>query len=306
MIVITGAMMAAGAAAGGASGLKALGSYFKNRDALRRKNKQIAKAEIRDSRNFLAQSQQYKAYVDNALAEYEADKANLAVQYEFNGRARQESIEAGLTQLADISDGFIEKAFSRQMKLAEATGKTAAAGLTGTTAERFDRVQKGVAQRNTARDVQSMGAAESAFMFRDKQAQFAQAVANQNAYNRVRPPSFGPAPAAPMGRERMEDNTTRDLMFGLGTAVLDGAAAGFGAAPKTPFKNNIPKPKPNLGNFSSASIPGINYDSFSIYPEAFSMNNAVGGSNGFSSFFMPTGRGQSTTSLINTPMFNAF
>ena len=227
MIVITGAMMAAGAAAGGASGLKALGSYFKNRDALRRKNKQIAKAELRDSQNFLAQSQQYKAYVDNALAEYEADKANLSMQYEFNGRARQESIEAGLTQLADISDGFIEKAFSRQMKLAEATGKTAAAGMTGVSAGRFDRVQRGVAARNTGRDVASMQRAEGAFMFREKQAQFAQAVANQNAYNRVRPPSFGPAPAAPMGRERMEDNTGRDLMFGLGTAVLDGAAAGF-------------------------------------------------------------------------------
>ena len=244
MIVITGAMMAAAGASAGAGGLKAIGSYFKNRDTLRRKNKQIAKAELRDSRNFIAQSQQYKAYVDNALAEYEADKANLAMQYEFNGRARQESIEAGLTQLADISDGFIEKAFSRQMKLAEATGKAAAAGLTGTTARRFDTAQKGVAGRNTARDGQSMVAAEGAFMFREKQAEFAQAVANQNAYNRVRPPSFGPAPAAPIARERLEDNSTRDLLFGLGTAVLDGAAAGFGAAPKTPFKNNIPTPKP--------------------------------------------------------------
>ena len=56
MIVITGAMMAAGAAAGGAGGLKALGSYFKNRDALSRKNKQIAKADFRDSKNFIAQS----------------------------------------------------------------------------------------------------------------------------------------------------------------------------------------------------------------------------------------------------------
>ena len=60
------------------------------------------------------------------------------MQYEFNGRARQESIESGLTQLADISDGFIEKAFSRKMKLAEATGKAAAAGMTGVTADRFD------------------------------------------------------------------------------------------------------------------------------------------------------------------------
>lgn len=247
--------MAAGAAAGGASGLKALGSYFKNRDALRRKNKQIEKAELRDSRNFLANSQKYKAYVDSALAEYEADKANLSVQYEFNGRARQEAIEAGLTQLADLSDGFIEKAFSRQMKLAEATGKTAAAGVTGRTAERFDRVQRGVAARNTGRDVASMQRAEGSFMFRDKQAQFAQAVANQNAYNRVRPPSFGPAPAAPMGRERLEDTSGRDLAFGLGAAVLDGVSAGFSVAPKTPFKNNIPKPDAN----SPWSLPaGIN------------------------------------------------
>lgn len=297
MIVITGAMMAAGAAAGGASGLKALGSYFKNRDALSRKNKQIAKAEFRDSQNFIAQSQQYKAFVDNALAEYEADKANLSVQYEFNGRARQESIEAGLTQLADISDGFIEKAFARQMKLAEATGKTAAAGLTGTTADRFDRVQKGVAQRNTARDGQSMVAAEGAFMFRDKQAQFAQAVANQNAYNRVRPPSFGPAPAAPMARERMADNTGRDLMFGLGTAVLDGAAAGFGAAPKTPFKNNIG----SNGSSRAFSLPQLS-PTAQINPAVggqFFMDNALG-NNGFSSFFAPTGRGISTTNLINT------
>jgi hypothetical protein len=297
MIVITGAMMAAGAAAGGASGLKALGSFFKNRDALSRKNKQIAKAEFRDSQNFIAQSQQYKAFVDNALAEYEADKANLSVQYEFNGRARQESIEAGLTQLADISDGFIEKAFARQMKLAEATGKTAAAGLTGTTADRFDRVQKGVAQRNTARDGQSMVAAEGAFMFRDKQAQFAQAVANQNAYNRVRPPSFGPAPAAPMARERMADNTGRDLMFGLGTAVLDGAAAGFGAAPKTPFKNNIG----SNGSSRAFSLPQLS-PTAQINPAVggqFFMDNALG-NNGFSSFFAPTGRGISTTNLINT------
>ena len=118
------------------------------------------------------------------------------------------------------------------MKLAEATGKAAAAGLMVLQLD-FDTAQKGVAGRNTARDGQSMVAAEGAFMFREKQAEFAQAVANQNAYNRVRPPSFGPAPAAPMGRERMADNTGRDLMFGLGTAVLDGVAAGFGAAPKT-------------------------------------------------------------------------
>ena len=98
MIVITGAMMASAGATAGGGGLKALGSYFKNRDALRRKNKQIEKAELRDSLNFLANSQKYKAYVDSALAEYEADKANLAMQYEFNGRARQEAIEAGLTQ----------------------------------------------------------------------------------------------------------------------------------------------------------------------------------------------------------------
>ena len=276
MIVITGAMMAAGAAAGGASGLKAIGSYFKNRDTLRRKNKQIAKAELRDSRNFIAQSQQYKAYVDNALAEYEADKANLAMQYEFNGRARQESIEAGLTQLADISDGFIEKAFSRQMKLAEATGKAAAAGLTGTTARRFDTAQRGVAGRNTARDGQSMVATEGAFMFREKQAQFAQAVANQNAYNRVRPPSFGPAPAAPMGRERMEDNTTRDLMFGLGTAVLDGAAAGFSVAPKTPFKNNIPTPKPASPWQLPAGINPLGIDAQQFGTANFQLNGFNG------------------------------
>ena len=53
MIVITGAMMAAGAAAGGASGLKALGSYFKNRDTLRRKNKQIEKLSFKMLRTFM-------------------------------------------------------------------------------------------------------------------------------------------------------------------------------------------------------------------------------------------------------------
>ena len=44
------------------------------------------------------------------VSAYLADIENLSKQYQFNARARQNSIETGLTQLADISDGFIQKA----------------------------------------------------------------------------------------------------------------------------------------------------------------------------------------------------
>ena len=205
MIVITGAMMASAAIAGGGSALSAYGDYQKNRAALRRSNKQAEKLEFQDAQAFMRNIGAYKDYVDTELEAYAADIRNLTQTYELNGRARQRSIEAGLTQLADISDGFIQKAFSRKTRLAEATGKAAASGMTGVTAGRFDRVQRGQAAMNTAVDGESMTRAVGAFMFRDQGAALQQEYANKNAFNRVRPHKFGPAPAAPMDRARQQD-----------------------------------------------------------------------------------------------------
>ena len=132
-------MAGTGAAAGGSStALKAVGDYYKNRDKISRQNKQIARAERKDIQGWLGQMQQYAAYNKAQLDQFEADIANLNQQYEFNGRARQEAIEAGLTQLADISDGFIERAFARNMKAAEASGRFLSTGQTGRTTKRME------------------------------------------------------------------------------------------------------------------------------------------------------------------------
>lgn len=237
MIVITGAMMASAAIAGGGSALSAFGNYQKNRAALKRANKQAEKLEFQDARDFMSNVGAYKDYVDSELEAYAMDIKNLVETYELNGRARQRSIEAGLTQLADISDGFIQKAFSRKTRLAEATGKPAASGMTGVTAERFDRVQRGQAAKNTGMDVESMNRAVGAFMFRDQGAALQQEYANKNAFNRVRPPKFGPAPAAPQARARMADYSGRDLAFGLAKAGFDAVGAGLAKAPETPFQD---------------------------------------------------------------------
>ena len=228
MIVITGAMMAAGAAAGGSSALKAVGNYYKNRDKISRQNKQIARAERKDIQGWLGQMQQYAAYNKAQLDQFEADIANLNQQYEFNGSARQEAIDAGLTQLADISDGFIERAFARNMKAAEASGKFLASGQTGRTTKRMEGLAtKAVQGRGLAADAGSMERAVGAFMFREKEAKFQQEVANQNAFNQVRKPVFGPGPVAPQSRTRPADNTFRDLAFGVGSAVAGGFLGQF-------------------------------------------------------------------------------
>lgn len=237
MIVITGAMMASAAIAGGGSALSAFGDYQKNRAALKRSNKQAEKLEFQDAQSFMRNMGAYKDYVDAELEAYAADIKNLTETYELNGRARQRSIESGLTQLADISDGFIQKAFSRKTRLAEATGKAAASGMTGVTAGRFDRVQRGQAAMNTAVDGESMTRAVGAFMFREQGAALQQEYANKNAFNRVRPPKFGPAPAAPQGRTRMADYSGRDLAFGLGKAAFDAVGAGLAKAPDMPFQD---------------------------------------------------------------------
>lgn len=243
MIVITGAMMASAAIAGGGSALGAFGDYQKNRAALKRSNRQAEKLEFQDAMGFMRNMQSYKAFTDAELAAYEADVKNLTETYELNGRARQRSIESGLTQLADISDGFIQKAFSRSKRLAESTGKAAASGMTGVTAGRFDRVQKGQALMNTATDVESMDRAVGAFIFRDKGAALQQEYANKNAFNRVRPPTFGPAPAAPQGRTRQQDYTGRDFAFGLAGALGKGLSAGLAKAPDMPFQDPPPLPQ---------------------------------------------------------------
>ena len=237
MIVFTGAMLASAAISGGGAALGAFGDYQKNRAALKRSNSQAEKLEFQDAMGFMSSMGGYKDYVDAELEAYAADVKNLTETYELNGRARQRSIESGLTQLADISDGFIQKAFSRKTRLAEATGKAAASGLTGVTAGRFDRVQRGQAAMNTAVDGESMTRAVGAFMFREQGAALQQEYANKNAFNRVRPPKFGPAPAAPQGRARQQDFTGRDLAFGLGGALAKGLSAGIGAAPDMPFQD---------------------------------------------------------------------
>ena len=242
MIAITGPMAISALISGGGSALGAFGDYQKNRAALRSSNRQAEKLEFQDALGFMSNMGAYKDYVDSELEAYAAEIRNLTQTYELNGRARQRSIEAGLTQLADISDGFIQKAFSRKTRLAEATGKAAASGMTGVTADRFDRVQRGQAAMNTAVDGESMTRAVGAFMFRDQGAALQQEYANKNAFNRVRPPKFGPAPAAPMGRTRQQDFTGRDFAFGLAKAGFDAIGAGLAKAPDMPFQDAPPLP----------------------------------------------------------------
>ena len=67
-----------------------------------------------------------------------------------------------------------------------------------------------------------MERAVGAFMYREKEAAFQQEVANQNAFNQVRKPIFGPRPVAPQERTRPSDNTTRDLLFGVGSSLAGG------------------------------------------------------------------------------------
>ena len=196
--------------------------FLKGRDQLRRQNRQIDRQEQLDQLAFLRQNQEYDAYVKAQSDAYLADIANLSKQYEFNARARQNVIETGLTQLSDISDGFIQKAMSRNIRLAEVSGRRLATGQTGKSVRRLENLQKAVARRGEATDAGSMERAVGAFMFREKGAAFQQEVTNQNAFNAVRPPRFGPAPAAPQARTRPEDNTFRDLAFGAGSALAGG------------------------------------------------------------------------------------
>lgn len=203
--------------------------FFRGRDQLRRQNRQIDRQEQLDQLAFLRQSQEDEAYRKAQSDAYLADIENLTKQYGFNARARQRSIESGLTQLSDISDGFIQKAMSRNIRLAEVSGRRLATGQTGKSVRRLENLQQAVAGRNAAADAGSMERAVGAFMFREKEAQFQQEVANQNAFNQVRKPIFGPRPVAPQARTRPEDNTTRDLIFGAGSALASGFLGQFQA-----------------------------------------------------------------------------
>ena len=232
--------------------------FLKGRDQLRRTNRQIDKQESLDTLDFIRRSQGYKEYVDSQLAAYDADLKNLNLTYDYNARARQRSIESGLTQLSDISDGFIQKAMSRNIKLAEATGKRLATGQTGKTVRRLENLQQAAAGRNVAADAGSMERAVGAFMFREKEAAFQQEVANQNAFNAVRPPRFGPAPAAPQRRTRPEDNTFRDFAFGAGSALAGGFLGQYQQEKGLEFlANNIPGAGGSNRSLLSSAAPSV-------------------------------------------------
>ena len=216
--------------------------FLKGRDQLRRTNRQIDRQEKLDQIDFMRRSQAYKEYVDYELAAYQKDIENLKLTYDYNAKARQRSIESGLTQLADISDGFIQKAFARNLKAAEATGKRLATGQTGKTVRRLEALgTDAVRGRGESADAGSMERAVGAFMFREKEAAFQQEVANQNAYNQIRAPRFGPAPVAPQKRIRPEDNTFRDFAFGAGSALAGGFLGQYQQEKGLEFlANNIP------------------------------------------------------------------
>ena len=201
--------------------------FLKGRDQLRRTNRQIDALERQDQADFLRLNQEYDAYVKAQSEAYLADIENLSKQYQFNARARQNVIETGLTQLADISDGFIEKAMGRNIRLAEVQGRRLATGQTGKSVRRLESLQQAAAGRNIAADAGSMDRAVGAFMYREKEAAFQQEVANQNAFNQVRKPVFGPRPVAPQSRTRPSDNTNRDLLFGVGSSLAGGFLGQF-------------------------------------------------------------------------------
>ena len=248
--------------------------FLKGRDQLRRTNRQIDRQEELDQLNFLRQNQEYDAYVKAQTDAYLADIENLSKQYQFNARARQNSIETGLTQLADISDGFIQKAMSRNIRLAEVKGRRLATGQTGKSVRRLENLQDAAAGRNIAADAGSMERAVGAFMYREKEAAFQQEVANQNAFNQVRKPIFGPRPVAPQERTRPSDNTTRDLLFGVGSSLasgflgqfqqeqalnifqkgLQGSNLGRVAAPNRSVLSSV---FPGAGGGTSASVPQV-------------------------------------------------
>ena len=276
-----------GAAAFGSSALGSIGNYFKNRDALSFSNRQIDALERQDRLAFQRQNQEYDAYVRAQTEAYEADVENLKRQYEFNARARQNSIETGLTALSDLSDDLVNKAFARNLKLTETIGIKTAAGQTGKSVRRLDNLQRAAAGRGAAQDVGTMERAMGQFMFQEKDARFRQEVANQNAFNQVRRPIFGPRPVAPQSRVRPTDNTGRDLMFGLGNALFSGAQTYFGSLPGDPFGGgggSAVSNRASLG-FSSASVPGIDYGGFGItggnYTSLFDpkYNEAIGAVN---------------------------
>ena len=111
---------------------------------------------------------------------------------------------------------------SRNIRLAEVKGRRLATGQTGKSVQRLENLQDAAAGRNIAADAGSMERAVGAFMYREKEAAFQQEVANQNAFNQVRKPIFGPRPVAPQSRTRPSDNTTRDLLFGVGSSLASG------------------------------------------------------------------------------------
>ena len=110
-------------------------------------------------------------------------------------------------------------------------------------------------------------------MFRDQGAALQQEYANKNAFNRVRPPKFGPAPAAPMGRTRQQDFTGRDFAFGLAKAGFDAVGAGLAKAPDMPFNGaGAPAPVPAPSIAAAASGP---FPSYGLSP---AMTGSVSGS----------------------------
>ena len=262
MIVITGAMIASGLIAGGGAGLNALSNHQKNRASLKQTNKQIARLEYDDITNWLSQMDARNKYVNSEIAAAEADIKNYNLTVDLNARARQRSIESGLTNLADISDTFIQRAFARNMKAAESTGRYLSTGQTGRTTKRMEGLgTKAVQGRGLAADAGSMEAAVGGYLFREKQAQLQQEYADKNAYNQVRLPTFAPPPVAPQARQRMQDFTGRDLAFDLAGAAFKGVQAGLGAAPQMPFGGGNTQfgtdsslPTPSFGGDSAASL----------------------------------------------------
>ena len=212
-------------------------------------NNQSRRAQLKAERQAVDQANKYRlaafgreledvAEYNEAIREaFEQSKETARRQIAANNNAYQDVISSGLTRLADESDNYIAKAMGRKIGLAEATGRTAASGVTGVTADRMDTVQRAAAGRATAADLASKERSIGAYLFNVQQAREATEFANYSAYVPVsRAPRLAKAPMFEGFASGPVDTTGLGLTSDLISTGINTLGAYFGNLPKKATK----------------------------------------------------------------------
>ena len=270
MIVITGAMLASAAIAGGTSAAKGFFDFQRNKGLEAQARRQTSQRNRLRMQDFMQRQDAFNRRKAALEKKRELDYEVAQRKYEENAKAVQRSTEAGLTKLSDLSDDLIVKSAGRNRRLAEVSGIRQATGQTGKSVRRLEGLQGAAAGRSAAADNATQERAIGSYIFNQTYVRDQAEAANKNVYDNLRYQNYDPGPAPFYeGNEQMPKSFAGQQFIGsLIGAVGDAAFAGLGRAPKAAGGGGGSGiiPTPNRSSLTSLNGFGLANTNFSLPP----------------------------------------